>query len=134
MKGLRRKWLSTLLCLGLLLTLFPQVAGAAGVSDEAELRAALAGSDSTITLTADIAITNTQTNTHVLTITSDVTLDLNGWELKVETGRNNSTCIKLNNGVTLTIMDSSTPSTGTLTASNTSSTFEIGRASCRERV
>ena len=74
------------------------------------------GSAGDITLGEDITDITTQ-----LTVERDVTLDLNGHHLDIALGAdagNSSNGIKIASGVTLTIRDSSNPSTGKLTVTN----------------
>ena len=87
------------------------------VSTEADLVAALeAGASGDVTLGGDISDITTQLN-----VGRDVILDLNGHKLNITLSTAKGWCangIKIGAGVTLTIRDSSTSSTGTLTVSN----------------
>ena len=80
----------------------PHAANAA-VGTEADLATALGNGPGTVTLSNDITV-----NAASIAVASTVTLDLAGFTLHTQN-------ITLNSGVTFTIEDSSSPSTGSLT-------------------
>lgn len=101
---MRKRFLSILLICCMMLTLLPTVAFAEGttVSNESELNTALEDtSKTTIRLTGNIEISET------LTISSEVTLDLNGHVLNMIGGKR---VIEVESGGNLTLVDS-TPNT-----------------------
>ena len=95
---MRKRFLSILLTCCMMLTLLPTVAFAeTTVNDENELKAELSGSDSTIKLGGNIEISET------LTISREVTLDLNGHVLNMIGGKR---VIEVVGGGNLTLKDS----------------------------
>lgn len=90
------------------------------IGDEAELRAALIGKGGNYSLSADIDLTVSEYEEFRYTVTNDVTLDLNGHSVTIKNtanladNTNDSTLIKVDDGATLTISDSSANESGKL--------------------
>jgi hypothetical protein len=102
-----------MLAIALALGMMPLTAFAAtgNVNDWGELTTAVGSGGS-----GDVILSTSFSGTAQLTIDRSLTLDLNGWSLTIDV--NSGHGIKIASGKILTIMDSSSPSNGTLIVTN----------------
>ncbi len=88
------------------------------IADEASLKAALEGEGGSYSLSSSIAVTVSEYEEYRYTVSKSVTLDLNGFSIEVTNTANlssntaDSTLIKVENGGSLKITDSSSEKTG----------------------